>query len=434
MSASSAPRVLLVAHHANPTLTSESLIGWRWAEQLDRRVELTLVTHVRNRDAIEAAGTLRGRVRYVDTESLARRINRLNDLLFACRGSVNRLLLEALGQRAFDRAAVRFAKELVAQGEVDVIHRVSPISPRYPSGLGRLGVPFVIGPMNGGMGAPAGFESVARKERQRVLALRPLARLLDPLGRTLAGASSLLVANETTRATLPRRDRARAEVLCENAVEIDRYRPHFARRGSGLRLLYLGRLLPYKGVQYAIEAIQRLPAELGARLDVVGDGSYRRALEERVRGRYLRSRVRFLGQVAHEEVPGRMRACDVFVLPSIRESGGSVVLEAMAAGKPVIVADHGGPSETVPNTAGIRLPCNGEAALTDNLVRALAHLATNEERRERMGRAARAHVEQNYTWEAKADRAIRLYDELILRSRAKNAAWTMPPFHALSHG
>ena len=93
-------RVLLVAHHANPSWGSEPLIGWRWASALDRRCELTLVTHARNRPAIEAAGGLRGAVHYVDTERLARAVNWANDHLWARAAVVNRSLLEAVALSA----------------------------------------------------------------------------------------------------------------------------------------------------------------------------------------------------------------------------------------------------------------------------------------------------------------------------------------------
>ena len=83
-------RVLLVSHHANPKWGSEPLIGWRWATHLDRRVALTLVTHVRNRADIEAAGSLRGEVFYVDTEQLAVAVHRVNDLFWVPSAIVNR--------------------------------------------------------------------------------------------------------------------------------------------------------------------------------------------------------------------------------------------------------------------------------------------------------------------------------------------------------
>ena len=122
------PKILLVAHHCNPEWTSEPLSGWKWARELDRRVDLHVITHVRNREAIERAGTLNGTVYYVDTEKTANRINALNDRLWPKAATVNRLMLDAFALRAFDREAYKVARRLVAAGEVELIHRVSPIS------------------------------------------------------------------------------------------------------------------------------------------------------------------------------------------------------------------------------------------------------------------------------------------------------------------
>ncbi len=116
-----------------------------------------------------------------------------------------------------------------------------------------------------------------------------------------------------------------------------------------------------------------------------------------------------------------MEQCDVFCLPSVRESGGSVVLEAMAAGKPVVVADHGGPAETVSNDVGFRVPATDPDELVRGIRRALQLLHRREEVRQRMGRAARKHVESRYTWSAKAGAAVALYEELMASPRRRAA-------------
>lgn len=408
----SRPRVLLVAHHANPEWGSEPLIGWRWARSLSEHVDLTLVTHVRNRPALERRAPLPFEVRHVDTERLARRVQDWNDRLWGKGSPVNRLLLEALAQRAFDREAVRIARSLVRAGRVDLIHRVSPISPRFPTGLGRVGVPLVLGPQNGGMTTAPAFQDVRRLERDGFLRLRGLARLLDPLARSPRSATRLLVATRATLDVLPAADRARAELLCENGVALEEYSPHFERRGRGLRVLYLGRLLPYKGVDSVLRALARV-ADPAVVLDVVGEGPDRARLEALAAELGLLQRVVFHGAVPVDEVPVRMAACDVYAFPSVRESGGATVLEAMASGKPVLVADHGGPSETVVDGVGWRLPVESREGLVDGLAHHLERLRDDEELRQRTGRAAREHVERNYSWSAKAARMAALYQECL---------------------
>lgn len=408
MSPASRPRLVLVAHHANPEWGSEPLIGWEWARGMDALTELTLVTHVRNRPAIERAGGLRGEVRYVDTEALAARVNRWNDRLWPRAATVNRHFLEAVALRAFDRGAAAIVADLAREGRVDVVHRVSPLSPRAPSRLGRLGLPFVVGPLNGGMELPPGFPEVERLERSRWLKARALARLADPFGRTFRDADVVFAATAATRRALPSHVRRRATPLCENAVDPARFPVVAPRRGPGLRALYLGRLLPYKGVAYALEALAAT-GDTGIALDVVGDGPDRARLERRARELNLGGRVVFHGAVPPTEVPARFAACDAFVSPSLRESGGAAALEAMATGRPVVVVDHGGPAETVVDGVGFKIAPTSPEAVVRGVARALDVLARNEVLRVAMGRAAAEHVRRGFTWDAKFAVALEAY-------------------------
>ncbi len=408
----SATRVLLVAHHCNPEWGSEPLIGWRWASYLDQVADIELITHVRNQAAIERAGVLRCKVHYVNTETLAARIDRWNTRLWRRSSPVNRLALEALAQLAFDRDARRIARGRIAAGMIDVIHRVSPISPRFPTRLGTLGVPMVLGPINGGMTTMPGFGEVRRREREGFLCVRSLARLLDPFQRTFASASKILVATEGTREALPSTYRSCAITLSENAVDLAAFTPNFIRGGPQLRALYLGRLLPYKGVDTALRALAQVRNTANVTLDIVGDGPDRVRLEALTQSLKLEGRVVFHGAVPVTEVPPRMQACDVYVFPSVRESGGSTVMEAMAAGKPVIVANHGGPAETVTPDSGFALDADSPSALVSALAQTLHSLAHDEERRSLMGRSARRHVEERYTWSKKVACVLRYYDEV----------------------
>jgi glycosyltransferase involved in cell wall biosynthesis len=111
-----------------------------------------------------------------------------------------------------------------------------------------------------------------------------------------------------------------------------------------------------------------------------------------------------------ERVGAAMRASDVYAFPSVRESGGATVMEAMASGKPVIVADHGGPAETVDAESGVRVRADGPGTLIEGVAEALWALGTDEARRLAMGRAARRRIEEGFTWESRIETALGVYD------------------------
>ncbi len=406
-------RVALVAHHANPEWGSEPLIGWQWAQFLDPLVDLILITHVRNRPAIGRARPLEGALHTIDTEQLAARVNRINDRFLPKSAVLNRSFLEALSLRAFDREATRIIAALHATKAIDIIHRVSPISVRATTRLGSLGIPLVLGPLNGGLTTAPGFPAIAATERAWLQRLRGLSGLTDWRHETFRWARSLFVATRAARAALPSSERARAILQSENGVDLARFPAVPPRSGPGLRVLYLGRLLPCKGVRFVLEAVARIPECHGIILDIVGDGPDRELVEMYLRDPRLRGRVHYHGAVPVSAVPSHMAACDVLCLPSVRESGGGVVLEAMATARPVIVMNYGGPAELVSREWGVALDAGSDEELVSGLVNACLDLGRDPERRVRLGNAGRAEVERQHSWEHRATGMVKHYEQIL---------------------
>ncbi|MEO0653103.1 MAG: glycosyltransferase, partial [Planctomycetota bacterium] len=136
---------------------------------------------------------------------------------------------------------------------------------------------------------------------------------------------------------------------------------------------------------------------------------------------------RFHGAVPVEHVPHHMRDCDVYAFPSVRESGGATVMEAMACGKPVVVADHGGPAETVDDSCGLRVPARSPEQLIEGVADAIESLGRDEALRVAMGRAARQRIERAFTWEVRAEAALSVYDDVLGRRVRADRPWVPAP-------
>lgn len=169
-------------------------------------------------------------------------------------------------------------------------------------------------------------------------------------------------------------------------------------------ILYAGRLIPWKGVQYAISALKEVPNTL---LLIAGEGHYRPVLEEWAWAEGVADRVRFLGAVPHEELPRLLAVSDLLVATSFAsETFGIALVEAQAMGVPVVASRFGGFAEVVQDgVTGFLVPPQDSAALA----RVLRELLADPERRRRMGEAGPRWVREHFHWERVAERVLEAY-------------------------
>jgi glycosyltransferase involved in cell wall biosynthesis len=198
-----------------------------------------------------------------------------------------------------------------------------------------------------------------------------------------------------------------------NAVPVDGFD---AGRDPGLRAaltggrsrpiaLTLARLDPQKGLPYLVQAAAELPS---VQFVLAGEGSERSALEADIRALGLQDRVRLLGQ--RDDAAALLDACDVFVLPSLFEGLPVSVLEAMAAGKPVVATAVVGTTEAVVDgVTGLLVAPRDPTALA----RAISRLLGDPPLSRRLGAAGRARVEQHFSADVLARRVSELYDEIL---------------------
>ncbi|MDA0746918.1 MAG: glycosyltransferase [bacterium] len=194
-----------------------------------------------------------------------------------------------------------------------------------------------------------------------------------------------------------------------NGVDTHRFTPGQHRKDGPLRLLFVGRLEPYKGIEFLLQALKQIHADHPVQLRIVGDGSLRNQLPETARALGINHCTEFIGPVPAESMPNIYQEADLFVLPALVEGMPNVILEAMAAGLPVLATQIPGSEELVlPGRTGLLVPPADPHTLADSLVQ----LLSNPNLREQMGHAARQDAESR-SWTQVARTYLRLYQQIL---------------------
>jgi glycosyltransferase involved in cell wall biosynthesis len=164
-----------------------------------------------------------------------------------------------------------------------------------------------------------------------------------------------------------------------------------------------------------IDAISMSKTE--ANLTIIGDGPLRADLERHA-SIHAPSKVKFTGLVPHAETNKYYDDADIFVLPSIRECGGAVVLEAMARGLPVIATNWGGPKDYITAETGFLIEPTSRAYMIKEFATTIDLLSAQPDLRYKVGQAAIDRIKQHFLWDKKIQDVLAVYKSLIKPSKA----------------
>jgi len=421
-------KVLALADNCNPEWPSLPVVGYQYAKALGEYVDLTVVTQIRNRPNIEKVGLGRAKVVYLDTEHVAAPIYKLATLLRGggAKGWTLQMAMDYPTYVAFERAAYRQFKSELASAEYDIVHRVTPMSPTLPSPLASWSdVPFVLGPLNGGLRWPAAFTKEQLREREWLSRVRNAYRLLPYYRSTYVRPRAILAAFDHTIDDLPDGAKSRAIDFPEVGILPALFsRPTRVRRDR-LTILCAGRLVPYKLPDVVVHAFAASPLLRQHRLLIVGDGPERPLIERAVAEHNLAGSVEIVGQQPQSKVAEFMRESEIFAFPSIRELGAGVVVEAMACGMACLVVDYGAPARLIAADRGVKVALCTKAEVIQSFRLALEGLVADPERIEQLGNAAHNHTMAYYDWDAKARKTIEVYDWVLGSSTAKPDFWAI---------
>jgi glycosyltransferase involved in cell wall biosynthesis len=347
-------KLLISAYACEPGKGSEPGVGWRWAlETAALGHDVWVLTRSNNEPGINREMTRIGHPAnlhfiYFDLSPRVR---------WWKRGGFSVHIYYLLWQWG----AYKFARQQHTEQRFDAVHHLTFGVIRHPSFMGRLGIPFIVGPLGGGERAPRALRKPLAFSGRIKDTLRDTVNWLaryDPwLRQMYAQAALILMKTPQSLSWLPQKYQGKAHCMLEIGIDArldtaTQY-PEPAKNYQTLHLIYVGRFLYWKGMDLGLRAAAELMQRgLPLRLTMIGQGRERKRWQTLTAQLKLAGCVTWVPWMKQQDLLHAYRTFDALLFPSLHDSSGNVVLEAMASGLPVVCLDLGGPAQLVDETCG----------------------------------------------------------------------------------
>ena len=428
-------KVLLIIEQCNPAWNSVPLEGYRLYAGISRFVDTTLVTHTRNKEELMKVHPDEDII-YVEDSAFIANLDKIGHRLSLYKGQIIWPLRNAFTYPTywgFNRAVYSQFKDAIFNGDYDLVHAITPMMPRYPVKTVKAckKTPFMLGPVNGGVPFPDGFKELGRKEYSYLNFLRWVGRSIIPGYRETYKKADYILAGSTytlglIKQLFPKTRDSQIELFYENGITSSFVRsdedfaqnkvPEQASVDNKVKLLYVGRLVPYKGADMLLDAIDKLDTSVKDKIQLtfVGRGSEEENLKNQVKQLKLDQCVHFTGHVPQYKTLEYYRTSDVFCFPSVREFGGAVVLEAMANALPCIVVDNGGIGEYVTEKTGFKISPVSREFVVKKLTIYIAQLIEDHIMRHDMAYESLQRAKE-FTWDLKTRKIVDIYSDVLAK-------------------
>lgn len=398
------------AYSCQPNRGSEPGVGWNFALQAARFFKVYVLTRESNQIIIEA---------YLKDHPIENLhfIYASEPGFFDPTGKI-KIIGAQLKYYAWQIGSYKVARRAHRKIGFDLAHHVTFVTWRVPSFLWKLNIPFIWGPVGGGgCWCPGLLKIFAISSiTEHIRNIHQKIALFDPLVRKTARKSNLAVGVDKDTCVCLRK------LGCKNILHFTAAniapgrlskRKKKINENNSVKILLVATLLPHKGIDLALESLANISRKKDTVLEIYGSGTDEKKLKTLAQRLGLEKFVIFHGSIDRGILIEKYQEFDLFLLPSLRDSGGMAILEAMEAGLPVICVDSGGPGEFVNNACGIKIkPISREQVISD-LTKAIDKLIALPDLRKSMGEEGRKRVLENYTWEKKGLELKKIYEELL---------------------
>ena len=405
--------VVLIAYACEPNSGSEPGTGWNIATRLAKYANVTVVTRANNESpnsrALAQFEGAKPNFIYTDPSKFTLKLKKL------------KLLPTQMFYAFWQRKVAKELRLLSKREPMDIIHQITFNSFEVPPlvFLNEKNAKLVWGPIGGAQsvkqnllklfGTKGAIKEWIRNKRVKLSALNPLCK------KALKASSLVYFANSETRDLLGKHCKNRVEMMIDVGVDIEKFQtPSEPAENDVPVVLFAGRLEGRKGAVLLLKALEKLKEKnFPVECRIVGGGPYSASLAEYVSTNDLSDKVKLLGLVSHEEMTQEFEQADIFAFPSLRDTSGAVVLEAMSMQLPTICYRHQGGEIMVNDDTGIRVEVSTIDDMVNGLAEAIQTLAENPDLRKKMGAAARQRVQEEYDWDVRVRRMMKDYKQVL---------------------
>ncbi len=388
-------RLFLAAFACDPDTSMEERNGWNRALQAAEDFDVTV-----------ACGP------HVDSDLLNSRIpqhliGRLSFHTITAGSLANYCLSKELlfycGYREWHAKVTKFARSLHAQAPFSVTHMASHCGYREPGFLWQLDCPFMWGPIGGTSNFPMAYISIltpmgAVYEGARN-ALNTIQLHYCPRVRGAARRSAVVfAANRSTQRDLERTTGTKLELELETGLDCPFGIPkQLTSAQSPLKILWVGRLRPWKGLPLLFHALSQMPESQSYEVRVVGDGASKQEWMRLAKRLKIADRINWIAKPAYRESLHHYEWADLFAFTSLRDTSGTGLLESLAAGVPIVGLNHQGAADIMTDECGVGIPVSTPQESIRALARAFTELAGDRQRLLQLSRGAATRA-RSFSW------------------------------------
>ncbi|MGB3402404.1 MAG: glycosyltransferase family 4 protein [Microcoleaceae cyanobacterium] len=405
-------KVLLSAFACEPGQGSEPGVGWNVAVEMAKSHQVWILTLANNQSLIEAELAQNPipnlHFIYIDV---------LNWSQAWPPGKVGKSV--RLHYYLWQIRVYFAARQLHQEINFDLMHHVTYVQYSSPSFLSLLPVPFLWGSVGGGESAPKPFWSGFSLRGRVFETVRDGVRRWSERGvwvRQTAKHSTIALA--TTSETAQRLKRIGCQqvhvlgIVGLSSSDINTLAQLPTPPSQPFRFVSIGRLLHWKGFHLGLQAFAQLNLPQ-TEYWIIGSGPEESRLKVLAETLGIAQKVKFWGALSRLETLSKLGETHTLVHPSLHDSGGCVCLEAMAAKRPVLCLDLGGPGDMITPETGIKVTPNHPQQVVEDLALAMGRLVEDRQLYHNLGQAGQLRVQQFYHWTVKAERINQFYRTIV---------------------